>query len=360
MSPVGIGIIGSQFIAELHLEAFRQAPNAKVVAVASPTEAHVKAFAKKHHIPKWYTDYRELLQHNEVQVVSLCLPNDLHCSVTKAAAKAGKHVICEKPLCMNLAEADQMIAACKKAGVKLMYAEELCFTPKYVRAKQLVDEGALGKVYLVKQSEKHNGPHSPWFWDVSRSGGGVLLDMGCHGIEFARWILGRPKATSVYAHCGTFVHKDKTHGDDNAIIIVEFENDAVALIEESWARLGGMDDRAEIYGSKGATYADLLHGSALETYSDVGYGYAVEKAPTTKGWTFTMYEENWNYGFPQEMQHFVDCVQNDKPPSITGEDGRAVLEIIFAAYASAGTGKKIALPFKTDAKRPIELWLNAN
>ena len=360
MSPIGVGIIGSQFIAELHLEAFRQVANAKVAAVASPTEAHVKAFAKKHHIPKWFTDYRELLRLDEVHVVSLCLPNDLHCPVTKAAAKAGKHVICEKPLCMNLAEADEMIAACKKAGVKLMYAEELCFTPKYVRAKHLVDEGALGKVYLVKQCEKHNGPHSPWFWDVSRSGGGVLLDMGCHGIEFARWILGRPKARSVYAHCGTFVHKDKTRGDDNAIIIVEFENDAVALIEESWARLGGMDDRAEIYGSKGVTYADLLHGSALETYSETGYGYAVEKASTTKGWTFTMYEENWNYGFPQEMQHFVDCVQNDKPPSITGEDGRAVLEIIFAAYASAGTGKKIALPFKTDAKRPIELWLNAN
>jgi predicted dehydrogenase len=356
MSPIGVGIIGSQFIAELHLEAFRQVANAKVAAVASPTEAHVKAFAKKHHIPKWFTDYRELLRLDEVHVVSLCLPNDLHCPVTKAAAKAGKHVICEKPLCMNLAEADEMIAACKKAGVKLMYAEELCFTPKYVRAKHLVDEGALGKVYLVKQCEKHNGPHSPWFWDVSRSGGGVLLDMGCHGIEFARWILGRPKARSVYAHCGTFVHKDKTRGDDNAIIIVEFENDAVALIEESWARLGGMDDRAEIYGSKGVTYADLLHGSALETYSETGYGYAVEKASTTKGWTFTMYEENWNYGFPQEMQHFIDCVENDKPPAVTGEDGRAVLEIIFAAYASAGGGKKIKLPFKNNAKSPIALW----
>jgi predicted dehydrogenase len=356
MSTIGVGIIGSQFVADLHAEAFKQVPNAKVVAVASATEAHAKAFAQKHHVPKWFTDFRELLELKEVQVVTLCLPNDLHCRATADAARAGKHVICEKPLCMNLSEADQMIAACKRAGVKLMYAEELCFTPKYVRAKQLVDEGALGKVYLVKQSEKHNGPHSPWFWDVERSGGGVLLDMGCHGIEFARWILGRPNATSVYAHCGTYVHKDKTRGDDNAIIIVEFENDVVALIEESWTRLGGMDDRAEIYGSKGVTYADLLHGSALETYSEVGYGYAVEKAPTTKGWTFTMYEEIWNYGFPQEMQHFVNCVTNDTPPAVTGEDGRAVLEIMMAAYTSAAAGKKIKLPFKTDAKKPIDLW----
>ena len=131
---------------------------------------------------------------------------------------------------------------------------------------------------------------------------------------------------------------------------------AMALIEESWARHGGMDDRSEISGDKGCTYADLHHGSALETYSEVGYGYAVEKASTTKGWTFTVFEELWNYGFPQEMQHFVDCVANDTQPEVTGEDARAVLEVIFAAYASAGTGKKIKLPFKTSAKRPIDLW----
>jgi len=357
MSPVGVGIIGSQFIAELHAAALKRVPDAKVVAVASPTQAHVKAFAEKRHIAMWFTDYHELLNLKEVQVVSLCLPNHLHCQATVDAARAGKHVICEKPLCLNLQEADRMIAACKEAGVKLMYAEELCFTPKYVRAKQLVDEGALGKVYLVKQSEKHFGPHSDWFWNVERSGGGALLDMGCHGIEFARWILGRPRATSVYAHCATYVHKDKTRGDDNAILLVEFGNDAVALIEESWARVGGMDDRAEIYGSKGVTYADLLHGSSLETFSEVGYGYAVEKAPTTTGWTFTMYEELWNYGFPQEMQHFIDCVRLDQKPSVTGEDGKAVLEIMMAAYASAGAGKKIALPFATEAKRPIDLWL---
>ena len=356
MSQVGVGLIGSQFIAELHVAAFKHVHDAKIVAVASPTHDHVMGFAEKHKIGRWFTDYRDLLRLPEVQVVSLGLPNDLHCQATVDAAKAGKHVICEKPLCMNLQEADRMIEACKQAGVKLMYAEELCFTPKYVRAKQLVDEGALGKIYLVKQSEKHSGPHSSWFWNVERSGGGALVDMGCHGIEFARWILGRPKATSIYAQCGTYVHGDKTRGDDNAILIIEFENNAMALIEESWTRLGGMDDRAEIYGSKGMTYADLLHGSALETFSEVGYGYAVEKAGATTGWTFTMFEEMWNYGFPQEMQHFVDCVRNDTTPAVTGDDGKAVLEIMMAAYASAGSGKKISLPFATTAKKPIDLW----
>ena len=117
-----------------------------------------------------------------------------------------------------------------------------------------------------------------------------------------------------------------------------------------------MDDRAEVYGSKGVAYADLLHGNSIETYSTVGYDYAVEKAGATKGWSFTIYEEEWNYGFWDEMRHFVDCVADDKQPAVTGEDARAVLEVIFAAYESAGTGRKVELPFHTDAAKPIDLW----
>jgi predicted dehydrogenase len=353
---VGVGIIGSQFIAEIHAESFRHVPDAEVVAVASPTRAHVEAFAGRHGIAKWFTDYRDLLALKEVDMVTLCLPNYLHCQATMDASSAGKHVVCEKPLCMNLEEADTMIDYCRRNKVKLMYAEELCFTPKYVRAKRLIEEGAFGKVYLVKQSEKHDGPHAEWFWDTDLSGGGVTFDMGCHAIEFFRWLLGKPRITSVYAQMGTYVHAHRTRGDDNAILILEFENGAVGLAEESWAKPGGMDDRAEIYGEHGVTYADLLHGNALETFSRTGYGYAVEKAGDTKGWTFTIYEEAWNYGFPQEMAHFVDCVKHDKQPLETGEDGKAVLEAIFAAYESARTGQKVMLPFATKADKPIDCW----
>lgn len=220
-----------------------------------------------------------MLELDELQMVVLGLPNDLHCQATFDVAAAGKHVVCEKPLCLNLRQADQMIEACRSAGVKLMYAEELCFAPKYVRLKKLLDDGALGKPTLVKQSEKHNGPHAPHFWEVDRSGGGVAMDMGCHAVEFFRWMLGKPGIESVYAQLATQVH-----------------------------------------------------------------------------WSFTMYEELWNYGFPQEFAHFVDCVQHDKPPIETGEDGRAVLEALFAAYQSAGTGSRVRLPFDGDAAKPWDLW----
>lgn len=357
MQKVKVGIVGTGFIADIHAASIRMVPEAELVAVSSPTPGKARKFAEERGIPKWFENHHDLLALTEIDMVLVCAPNDLHAQVTVDAARAKKHVVCEKPLCLNLDEADRMIAACKDAGALLMYAEELCFAPKYVRAKTLADEGALGRVFLVKQSEEHFGPHMPWFWDVKRSGGGVLLDMGCHSIEFARWIFGKPAVKSVSAVMGVYVHADKTQGEDHSLCTIEFEGDRVGLAENSWAKQGGVDDRCEIYGSGGFTRADLLRGSSLLTYSESGYGYAVEKAATTSGYTFTMFEEIWNYGFPQEMGHFCRCVQGVEKPLETGEDGREVLKIILAAYHSAGTGRTIAWPYAPPkVARPIDLW----
>jgi predicted dehydrogenase len=354
-----IGIVGAGFVANLHAEAFGLVPDAEVVAVASSRLDRAEAFAREHAVAKAFGDYRELLRLPEVDAITIACPNDLHARVCIDAAAAGKHVICEKPLALNLDECDAMIEACRKAGVLLLYAEELLFAPKYVRAKALVDEGALGRVYYVRQLECHYGPHSDWFWDVRRSGGGVLIDMGCHSIAFARWVYDNAPIESVTAELGTFVHGTRTQGEDHAIVTLRFAGDRLAVAENSWARAGGVDDRAEIYGSAGLTVADLLRGSALTTYSSTGYGYAVEKADTTQGWTFTMFEETWNYGFPQEMAHFVACMEGREQPRSTGEDGRAVLEAVIAAYASAGRGERIALPYAAarEVKLPIEGWI---
>lgn len=355
-NKVGVGIIGSQFIATIHAEALKTVSDAVIVAVMSPNEEHVKAFAEKHQIPNWFTEIGAFLALDEIDMVILGAPNYLHCELAVKIARAKKHVVVEKPLCLNLEEADLMIETCKENKVKLMYAEELCFTPKYVRLKALLDEGALGYPVLFKQSEKHDGPHAAHFYDVEKSGGGVMMDMGCHAIQFFRWLNPTASIVSVYAQMQTSVHQDKTIGDDNSILILEFSNGVTAIAEESWTKKGGMDDKAEIHGSEGVAYADVLQGNSILTYSEKGIGYAVEKAGNTKGWSFTMYEELWNYGFPQEMAHFVDCVKNDRTPLVTGEDGKAVLEVLFAAYASAGEGKKIMLPFKTTAKKPYLLW----
>src|SRR5438105_9061716 len=216
MRTIRVGLVGAQFVSTIHLESLRSVPGTEVVAVTAANESSARAFAERHGIKRWFTDYRKMYELPDLDMVVLGLPNDLHCDATVAAAEAHMHVVIEKPLCLNLAEADRMIEACRKAKVKLMYAEELCFTPKYVRLKQLRDSGALGAPTLIKQCEKHSGPHAPHFWDVNRSGGGVTMDMGCHAIQFFRWMLGSPPVKSVYAQMGTHVHKDKTKGDDNS------------------------------------------------------------------------------------------------------------------------------------------------
>ncbi len=359
MDKIGVGIIGSAFSSNIHAEALREVPEAVVLAACSRQKEHVEDFARQWGIPAAVTDYRKLLDRKDIDVVVVGIPNDLHRDVVVASAKAGKHVILEKPIAHTLHDADAMIDACRKGKVKLMYAETICFSPKYVRAKRLADEGAVGKLYMVKQGEKHSGPHSDWFYDVKRSGGGAMMDMGCHGIEWARWMYGKPKVKSVTAHCQSVLHGGRTRGDDNSVVILEFEGGGIAVIEDSWAKQGGMDDRAELHGTEGVIYCDLLHGSSMETYSQKGYGYAVEKAGATQGWTFTVFEEAHLYGFPHEMRHFIHCVINDRTPKETGEDGRATLEIIYAAYESAGTGKRITWPYKPKkpGEVPVAGWL---
>ena len=358
-AKVKVGIIGSQFEADIHAASFQIMPEeAEVVAVASPTPGHPEALAQRYGIARVFHDYRQLLAERDIEMITIAAPNSLHAQITIDAANAGKHVVCEKPLCMTLEEADKMIDVCRRQGVLLLYAEELFFTPKYVQAKRMADEGAFGRVHLVKQSEKHSGPHADWFWDVNKSGGGVFMDMGCHGIAFCHWFLNRPAIKGVYCQMNTQVHGAKTRGEDESLCILTFENGAVGLIENSWTRLGGMDDRVEVFGSAGLTYANLHMGNALPTYSETGYGYAVEKAPSTKGWTYPVYEELWNYGFPQEMHHFARCVRGKEKPIATGEDGRIVQEVLLAGYRSARLGAQVGLPFRpTGIKRPIDLWL---
>ena len=356
MERTKVAILGTGFIANIHMESYsRFVPEAQVVAVYSRDENKTKAFAKTHCIPAWYTDMDKIIAESGAQVIDVCVPNYLHHQACMKAAAANKHVIVEKPLALTLEEADEMIDVCKKRGVLLCYAEELCFAPKYERVRSLVEAGAVGKIYMLKEGEKHSGPHSPWFYKKETAGGGVMMDMGCHGIAWFRWMTKNSPVKTVYADMKTVMHN--TECEDNAVCILEFENGVTAIVETSWARHGGMEDFIEVYGDKGVSYADLFQGNSALTYSIDGYDYASEKAGNSKGWTFTIFEEVFNQGYPHELKHFITCVREGKQPVVTGEDGRAVLEIIYAAYASAKSGAKVNLPFSQKVKYPIELLL---
>ena len=159
---VKVGIIGSQFQADIHAASIQHHARGgrggrRRLADARATP---RSSRSSYGIPRGSRDYREMLREPDIEMVTIAAPNQLHCQMTIDIAAAGKHVVCEKPLCMTLEEADLMIEACRTQGVLLMYAEELFFTPKYVKAKEMADQGAFGEVYLVKQSEKHYGPHA--------------------------------------------------------------------------------------------------------------------------------------------------------------------------------------------------------
>lgn len=358
MTKTKVAILGAGFITDIHMESYhRFVSDAEVVAVYARKAERAKAFAEKYGIGKHYSDLDAVIEESGCEVVDICLPNYLHAEATIKAAKAGKHVIIEKPLATTLEDADKMISACRDAGVKLMYAEELCFAPKYERVRSMVMEGAVGDIYMLKQGEKHSGPHSDWFYDIDLAGGGVLMDMGCHAFGWFQWMLGNARPKSVMASMSTVFHKGRTKGEDNSVVIVEYDNGVTAVAENSWAKHGGMDDRSEVYGTGGVIYADLFMGNAAVAYSREGYGYAMEKADTTKGWSFPIFEEAFNQGYPHELNHFIECIREDKAPLVTGEMGRDVLEVIYAAYASAGQGKRIELPFTPKVVRPVDLWL---
>jgi predicted dehydrogenase len=164
----------------------------------------------------------------------------------------------------------------------------------------------------------------------------------------------------VYAQLQSgLLHSGRTRCEESVLCIVEFDGGAVGIVENSWAKPGGMEDRVEVCGTGGVAFADLFMGNSVLTYSEKGYSYAMEKAGSTQGWTFATVEEAFNQGYPHELQHFIGCVRHDLTPVSTGEDGRAVLEMMNAAYHSARTGQNVPLPFRAAASKPIDLWLGA-
>lgn len=354
MTRLRLGLVGAQFIGNLYLHSLRQTPEAEVVAVASPNTA--AAFAQRHGINAHYRDWAGMLAEAELDAVLIATPNDTHYAITLAAAERGVHVMCEKPLAMSFREADAMVAACKRAGTALMYAENLVFAPMYQRVKELAGTGSIGKPFLAKQAQCHGGPHSPWFWDVERAGGGALLDMGSHGIHSICWTMGAwPEA--VTATMGRYAHAEKGKGEDHATVLLHFPGGALGIAECSWAMPGG-NDCLEVFGPRGRLSANLERGPAISMYRAPGEETAWEPA-AHGGWHYPMYEEAWQFGFPQELRHFVDVVRGREELRTSGEDGRRVLEIICAAYESARTGRRVELPFESRAAKPIDHWFKA-
>ena len=336
---IGVGLIGSGFIANTYAEALQDVRNAEITANYSRNAARARAFAER-----WapgaaqYDDIAALCADPAVHLVVIALPNEAHLDATAIAAAAGKGVVCTKPLARTGAEAAAMLRVVLDAGVWHGYAESSVFSPNIAKAHQMVSAGAIGDLLTMRAREAHSGPHAPHFWDAATAGGGALLDMGCHTIESARHFFGKDnRVTEVFAWGATLAHGDKTTGEDSAVALLKFERGQLATVESSWIEKGGMQLRHEFVGTAGRLVTDTS-ATPVWGFIENPAGYLVEKADAETGWVFPVPEEARAYGFSQEMRHFVDCFADKVPPAETFADGVVVNQIIDACYASMRSG----------------------
>ena len=337
---VNVGIVGTGLIQDsLHMPAYAEIERARVVAVAGTTHEKASAFAKKWNIGKAYygaEGIAKLCGDPEVDVVDIGIPNNLHLQTIVTASENKKHIICEKPLGRNAAEAKAALDAAEKNGVLNCYAENQVFMPQLTKAMEFVGSGVIGKITWVRAREAHSGPHSRWFWDPDVAGGGVLLDMGCHTIEVIRHILNKSRPLEIAAWTATLVHK--TNAEDNSLVLIKFDGSTLGQCENSWSAKGGVDIRLEIYGSEGVIFIDVTRETGVRVFSAAPEGhtaYIVEKADASKGWMYPAWREHETYGFLPELRHFIDCVGKGETPRETFRDGLLVNRIIDAAYEAS-------------------------
>lgn len=328
---LGAGLIGRFYT--MSLQGKRGRDNVSVVY--SRTQESADKFAKQWNIPFATTDMQAAIDREDVDVVVVAVPNNLHKEAVLAAAKSGKPVLCTKPLGRTAVEAQEMLEAVESAGVFAGYLEDLVYTPKTLKALQSVRNGAVGEVLWVRSRETHPGPHSDWFWDKEMSGGGAIIDMGCHCIEIARNFIGKDiLPVEVVCWADTQVHPIDT--EDHAIGMVRYENGAIGQFEVSWTFRGGMDLRDEVSGTEGTIWLNHWLRTGLEMFSANGESdYVAEKAESSKGWLFPVGDEPAALGYVDMFADVLGAIENGTDPAETFYDGYVVNAIMDAAYASA-------------------------
>ena len=342
--PVNIAMLGSGFVAEFYLQGLANVNGHSVGVNYSRSKKRAQGFAARWGIAESSTNLDALIARDDIDLFIIALPNEEHLPVSLALSKSKRNQVCTKPLGRDRREALTMLNAAKKSGAMHGYAETEVFAPCVVKARESIENGGIGKVLWVRSRESHSGPHSPHFWDIEKTGGGALNDLGCHCVEAARYFFGKEdKVVEVMAWGANLVHTAKTKGEDNALLVLKFSSGGIAHCELSWTTKGGLDLRNEIHGSDGSLFTDVTRGTPIVSFTTKSAGYVVEKADIDFGWTRPLPEEAFAYGYQAEMRHFVECVRDGKTPRETYEDGYVVNCILDAGYKSMRGNKWVRL-----------------
>jgi predicted dehydrogenase len=376
MKKLGIAMIGYGGIGRVHAMAYRAIPfhyglpadTIKIVGVATTRPETAEAAASEIGCRVWTTDYRELLARDDVDVVDCCVPNYRHREVVVAAAEAGKQIYCEKPLAMNVAEGQRMVAAARKAGVKTQMTFNFRFFPAITRARQLVEEGFLGRVFSFRgryYRSSYIDAGKPLSWRLRKeiAGGGALFDLGSHVLDLVYYLLGR--FDSVQATLDTLIKErpiaagsretGRVDVDDIALMQVRMAGGALGLIETSRMGTGATNDlQIEIFGDKGALRFNAADPSWLEVYDvrDAGrplggmrgfrrletvQRYEGQKAPD---WSMA---PNFVRTHAEGQYQFLKAISDGGHPSPDLADGLHIQEVLEAAGRSSAEGGWVAL-----------------
>ena len=340
---VRVGIIGGGWPGAAHAKGYAEAGGFKIVAVADLIPSRRGKIIADHPGAKEYAQGEELLKDENVDAVSVCLPNHLHAPMTVAALRAGKHVLCEKPPAVNVAQARQMERAAAKASKVLLYAVQRRFGSHELAAKQAIAKGYMGDVYHARASWMRTRGipvGTGWFTDKCRSGGGALIDIGIHVLDLAWHLLGQPKPTSAYGFTHSHFHSTLPEGvtcdvDDAAFAMIRFEGGKSLELATSWAinqppQQQGMICR--VYGTQGALEVYTPQGATLfRNFNNKGE----PKSNPLKGPKIQ--------GHPALMRHFRECITNNTPPSIGPAEGVTLMQMIEAIYQSSESGKSVSI-----------------
>jgi len=331
VTMLGTGLIGMFYTQALTNHRIQD----DVHVVYSRTDERAEEFASEMDVPHWTNDLEEAITHDETDTVVIGLPNHVHEETIRMAVDAGKSVLCTKPLGRDADEAKRILDLVEDAGVFEGYLEDIVYTPKTLSGLESVEEGALGDVLWVRARETHPGPHSDWFWDLDKAGGGAIIDMACHCVEVIRSFIGKDiKPVEAMCWADTLVHP--IEAEDHGVGLIRFENGAVGQFEVSWGFHGGMDLRDEVSGTEGTIWLDHFLRTGNEMFTTGGSGdYVAEKAESETGWLFPVGDETGELGYYDMFTDMFDAMDENREPEETFYDGYVVNAILDACYESA-------------------------
>ncbi len=393
MPPLRIGIIGAQFAAHLHLQNYQRLRGSKVEiqAVASRTKESAEAFANRFGIPHFFDDYRRLLDRGDIDAVDICVPSDLHHEFVILAARAGKHVICEKPLTgyfgkdrpeeavgltvdrrtmfrEALANCEAVAAAIRENKVQFCYAENWVYAPPVAKLKNLI-KVSNGTVMDIRGEESHSGSHAAYSRTWKGAGGGALLRLGAHPVSAVLHLKAYEgclrggkgiRLKSVTAEVGQHTRMDSFRQEprkwmvsawedveDWATMIMNFADGSQAVVTASDGVLGGVRNTMTVYLSNAVVQVNINPSDTVMAYAPAphifGDEYIAEKLETKAGWNFASPDEDWVRGYPQELADFADCILTGKEP-ISGLDlAIDTVKAIYAGYLSAEQGMRVEI-----------------